>query len=736
MLLRNSCSFAIIAILLVACRGGSASPGASALPPGQPAFRASAAAVAATFHAIGPTHMSDGLPTSGKVNAYAIDPANSNTIYVASGRGTGLETYSSAGIYRTTDGGANWQAIDDGLTDASGAISSVINALWLDPSNPQVLLAASEYDGVFRSGNGGTTWKSVYHTPRATQFAAFGNAIYAATAAGILVSTDLGQTWKIAFAASASKQPTAFGSATAKGGALYAGMTDGTVYALGAGGTWTKRGTLPYNRSTGTDGSTPQVHQIAVDPLVPTTLYASSNDGGWDQDLHASTDGGKTWNDVLKGRYYSYGLGTQAIAFSQVHPHLLYVGADGGMYDIAGNGSAQPKANQAANLSVIDIRNIWTVANGNDDACWVASDQGLDYEPACSLYSKHFNDRVVSSTVAAGLARRFTVSPDGSTIVVSLQDFSSHRTSDGGSTWAPKYSLYEDGFNELQPGNPSTCYSYDEASGLGVSTDGCSTYRFPAYTSGIYPSRLMTTPIGFDPKTPQKMYLMAGPIVGFATAKFGAFETANAGQSFTKLPWPFAQPGMIAVDPHDGNHILVGDLKSNQSSISVTFDGGKTWTKSAGVPATPFWYSATISQVNTQTVLASSVDASNTVFALRSKDGGRTFTRAANVVIAPLLRGRADIGERTLRGEQPPAAFVYSPVREIRFNQDVTKGIPYLALTTLRGAFVSTDLGSTWQRVDRALIAHSFWGIRWRNGYLYLASDGQGVVVSDAPVQP
>ncbi len=54
---------------------------------------------------------------------------------------------------------------------------------------------------------------------------------------------------------------------------------------------------------------------------------------------------------------------------------------------------------------------------------------------------------------------------------------------------------------------------------------------------------------------------------------------------------------------------------------------------------------------------------------------------------------------------------------------------------SLRGAFVSSDNGSTWSRLDKALIAHSFWEIRWLNGYLYLASDGQGILRSTAPLQ-
>ncbi|MBV8491735.1 MAG: hypothetical protein JO199_14510, partial [Candidatus Eremiobacteraeota bacterium] len=169
------------------CRGGGATVGA--LPPqaSQPWEQASSVA----FTALGPTHMtSGGIPTSGKVNAIAVDAANPNVIYTAGGRGTGLETYSSAGIYRTTDGGAHWHTLADGLTNPSGVISSVVNALWLDPARPTVVLAATEYDGVFRSTDGGASWQNVYRTTQATQFATFGGTLYASTAAGILASQD------------------------------------------------------------------------------------------------------------------------------------------------------------------------------------------------------------------------------------------------------------------------------------------------------------------------------------------------------------------------------------------------------------------------------------------------------------------------------------------------------------------------------------------------------------------
>jgi hypothetical protein len=736
----------VVVAALAGCRGISGAFDPGALPVASlRSESAQAQAEAIHFESLGPTHMSDGLPTSGKVNAYAIDPRDAKVIYMASGRGTGLETYSSAGLLRTRDGGTSWQHIENGLTDRNGVASSVVNALWLDAKHPSVLVAATEYDGLFRTSDGGDSWTSVYRTTGATQVVPVDGALYAATAAGILVSNDDGARWQVQLAGTQSVQPRAFGATEGSSGkAFYAGMTDGSIWRFTS-GKWSKTGTLPSHRRTGTDGSEPDVHQIAVDPRAPMVVYASSNDGAWDQNLFASTDAGQTWHAVLAKVYYSDGLGTQAIAYSRVHPHRLYVGSDGYAYYIFGDGSPNPQVHNAAYLSVIDIRNIWAFPNGSDDACWIASDQGLDYEPACSTDDyPHFNDTVVSAASATGLARRFTVSPDGASLLVSLQDFGSHFTSDRGAGWRLDNFLYEDGFNELRPGDPKTCYAYDEASGLSLSSDGCAS--FSTLHGNIFPSRLMTTPIAFDPRNPLKMFVLSGPNVklGFNGPK-GVYESTDGGTTLTQLSWPFAWAGAIVVDQRYGPHMLVSDLRDGKSSLSMTDDGGKTWRKSSGVPLTPFWYAMTISPVNGHVVLASSVDAKNDVFVLRSTDGGRTFKRVATVVNAPLVRGRADRARHLQRGngERPereseassPQAFVYSPERAIRYNQRGTKGIADVAITTLRGAFLSNDNGTTWHRLDGGLVAHSFWEIRWLNGYLYLASDGQGILRSTSPVQ-
>jgi len=64
------------------------------------------------------------------VYALAMDPTNSNILYVGT----------NSGVYRSTDGGTNWSAINTGLTNLN------IYSLAI---NPTMLYAGTWYGGAF-----------------------------------------------------------------------------------------------------------------------------------------------------------------------------------------------------------------------------------------------------------------------------------------------------------------------------------------------------------------------------------------------------------------------------------------------------------------------------------------------------------------------------------------------------------------------------------------------------------
>jgi photosystem II stability/assembly factor-like uncharacterized protein len=92
------------------------------------------------------------------VNALAIDPVNPNIVYAA----TMTDDFypfpgGFAGLFKTTDGGTTWSATNSGLEtlDNTGA---PITVLAPDPDHPEVIYAGTSGNGVFRSTDGGAHW--------------------------------------------------------------------------------------------------------------------------------------------------------------------------------------------------------------------------------------------------------------------------------------------------------------------------------------------------------------------------------------------------------------------------------------------------------------------------------------------------------------------------------------------------------------------------------------------------
>ena len=83
-------------------------------------------------------------PEGGVVYALAIDPAAPATLYAGT----------RVGVFKSTNGGASWSAVNTGLTNTH------VGALAIDPATPTTLYAGTD-GGVFKSANGGASWSAV-----------------------------------------------------------------------------------------------------------------------------------------------------------------------------------------------------------------------------------------------------------------------------------------------------------------------------------------------------------------------------------------------------------------------------------------------------------------------------------------------------------------------------------------------------------------------------------------------
>ena len=90
--------------------------------------------------------MNNGL-LGGYIKSLAIDPANTNIIYAVT---------LSDGIFKSTDSGSSWTAINKGLPYDVGSLGGV-GSLAIDPTNTNIIYAGT-YSGVFKSTDGGASW--------------------------------------------------------------------------------------------------------------------------------------------------------------------------------------------------------------------------------------------------------------------------------------------------------------------------------------------------------------------------------------------------------------------------------------------------------------------------------------------------------------------------------------------------------------------------------------------------
>ncbi|HEV7229679.1 MAG TPA: glycosyl hydrolase [Bacteroidia bacterium] len=290
------------------------------------------------------------------IGCLVIDPKNQETIWAGTGECNMRNSVSAgSGLYKSTDGGSNWRLM--GL-DSSERISKIA----INPQNSDILYVAvpgalwsdSKSRGLYKTTDGGKTWKKIYYVDEKTGCADViidpknPETIYASMwqfrrtpwsfssggkGSGLFKSTDGGATWKkiqngfdgqelgrICLAISPSEPQNLYAIAESKNTFLYA-TTDG-------GANWQKKSATmnvtwrPFYFSV-----------MVVDPNDPKRMYrpgfglSISNDGG-ESFKEASFEGGWVHSDH------------HALWINPNNSNHLLLGTDGGMYQSLDRGNS------------------------------------------------------------------------------------------------------------------------------------------------------------------------------------------------------------------------------------------------------------------------------------------------------------------------------------------------------------------------------------------------------------
>lgn len=442
---RLAAGFAIAAILLFAGTG-------AALPFSAPAW--------------GATSLPDG---------YA------GTLFVWGGQLFGDQ---SGGIFVSTDAGITWDPLHDDLPN------SFIRAFAISSGDPQLMLAAPEGEGIYRSTDGGGSWVQVL--PALTVYrlevdgVAPGLVFAGCEGRGVFRSEDFGETWAQSNDGLAGLNVTGLSVSQSLPGRIavsFEGLNTGGVLISDDGGaTWEE--ISPTNQ---------RQTAIVISPTDEDLLFVG-NGGPWSTDpygIHVSSNGGVTWEnrwpdgekDDIRTLHVPSAMTSRLLVGTQVWldpwlPRILSTDDSGATFAAATGIPSVETAILDIDTSPDDADAIYAVGelglgvivSGDGGATWAHHELGV----AGSNPDLYFQAVAVDPT-----------DPQ----VVYAGGLGLYRSDDGGGTWnlvadtgeegGDVYSLAVDASGRLLVGGPGTC---------SASTDGGAT--FDDLSAGLPPAGL------------------------------------------------------------------------------------------------------------------------------------------------------------------------------------------------------------------------------------------------------
>ena len=518
------------------------------------------------------------------ITAYCIaaNPSNKNVLYVG-----GL-----SGLYKSTNGGVNWQVMDPQFNNQS------IMAIGVNPTNPSTVFIWSQYclmrttnsgvkwdtlifgygggaesiifdpansqnmitrsDSIYSSTNGGTTWHGISQGD-VSNFAVYKNdvnIIYEISGGQLYRSSNRGQNWSLrtgTLPASLSKLKVSAFNANVLFASSMGWASPGGIYkSIDTGATWQNitPSFLPSN----------SISQIGIDPLDQNTIFI----GGQANGLFKSTDLGATWKPTSNSVQdkYIYGL-------TIIQDGTIYCAFGGSIYSSADMGNSWQSLN--GDLNNIDVFKL-IIDSANDNIMYASSLGGMYRSSDGGSTWEQRNTGILDNDLFA-----LTMDQKNTNILYAGSYAGMvYKTTDAGLSWAEK-SLGLPGLGKyyiwdlrMHPTNTSWIWTNYSGGTNYQSTDGGEFWS--PLTINSQPVRELIN----GSKTGDILYATVGsPVVLLKSTDSGTSWNYRDTVSIT----------LLTVDPNNSN-VLYAD------SVSYTIkstDGGFTWKKICPVPGKSYF---------------------------------------------------------------------------------------------------------------------------------------------------
>ncbi len=248
------------------------------------------------------THV--GLANVGNIGGVEIHPSNPDIVFVAA-IGNPFKPTPDRGLYRTTDGGKSWTKVLF-ISDSTGAVdvefmpgnpNVVYASMWRAERKPWTIISGAREGGLYKSVDGGTTWKKLTNglpnqlfgksniavTPAAPN--RLWVVIEAKPGSGLYLSDDAGESFTLASTyAPMLTRPFYYGNIAAHP------KDPNTVWVMSEGFYKTTDGGKSFRAQNIPHGDN---HDLWINPNDP-DLMVQSNDGG----ATVSLNGGETWSTL------------------------------------------------------------------------------------------------------------------------------------------------------------------------------------------------------------------------------------------------------------------------------------------------------------------------------------------------------------------------------------------------------------------------------------------------------